>query len=476
MLAKETNTTQFFCIGVGGSGGWLPSPNLFDPDKLDLDNWLQAAVAFGAKYAVLTAQHCSGYSMWPTNIIDESGFEYKFSTRYSSFRGGGYDAVRDFVNSCRKYGVEPGIYYNLNQNYYLNVGQGLVLNSTLVPGQAKVSQEQYGKIVVAQMRELWTNYGDLSELWFDGGCSVPGIADQVADMLKELQPHATTFKAVVQITRFAGSELKVEHRNIQSGALLTGVQTARVNQTVIPFARPKQTPRRRSLIAGFGGPVSPFETFPSFKMSTTTRWARTPIFFWTPPQTVLDSWRIVPWQSTKHLDRGWKSVSVNLWCRPRAVATCSLLVLSISRRLPFHSTTLSCERSKPWESWLSGLPSLPSCQTGRRSCWSGMVLPWVTGLPGLSAVRPPQRWCWQWRVLMPRPPSPSSACTTAPCSTVMAVHLQLWLLCVCLGRACWWLIYRVHWLLINPRICLHGHVLDYRVHWSLIHEYACMAK
>ena len=194
MLAKETNTTQFFCIGVGGSGGWLTSPNLFDPDKLDLDNWLQAAVAFGSKYAVLTAQHCSGYSMWPTNIIDESGFEYKFSTRYSSFRGGGYDVVRDFVNSCRKYGVEPGIYYSLNQNYYLNVGRGLVLNSTLVPGQAKVSQEQYGKIVVAQMRELWTNYGDLSELWFDGGCSVPGIADQVADMLEELQPHAIYFQ------------------------------------------------------------------------------------------------------------------------------------------------------------------------------------------------------------------------------------------------------------------------------------------
>ena len=35
---------------------------------------------------------------------------------------------------------------------------------------------------------------DLSELWFDGGCSVPGIADQVADMLEELQPHAIYFQ------------------------------------------------------------------------------------------------------------------------------------------------------------------------------------------------------------------------------------------------------------------------------------------
>ena len=192
MLSNVSNT-QYFCLGVGGGGGWVPPPDTFNPDKLDVGQWVQAAVAMGAKYAVLTAQHCSGFSMWPTDIYKETGFNYTYSTKYSKFRSGSYDVVKEFISACATYGIEPGIYYSLNQNYYLNTGHGLVQNSTLVPGQVKVSQEMYGKIVLAQMRELWTNYGNLSELWFDGGCSVPGIDGDMSSLLQSLQPHAVYF-------------------------------------------------------------------------------------------------------------------------------------------------------------------------------------------------------------------------------------------------------------------------------------------
>ena len=192
MLTNVTNT-GIFCIGVAGGGGFLPSPDAFNPEKLDLDNWMQAAVAMGAKYAVLTAQHCSGFSMWPTDVYQETGFEYTFSTRYSSFRGGGYDVVDEFVSKCKKHGIQPGLYYSLNQNYYLNVGGGFILNTSLVPGQANVSQSLYGKIVLAQMKELLTNYGPVTEIWFDGGCSVPGIVDKVEEILAHLQPDAMIF-------------------------------------------------------------------------------------------------------------------------------------------------------------------------------------------------------------------------------------------------------------------------------------------
>lgn len=200
--------TQTFCLGVGGNGGWLPPPHLFKPEKLDVDNWVQAAVAFGAKYAVLTAQHCGGFSMWPTDIFDETGFDYAYSTRYTPFRGGGYDVVADFIASCRKYGVLPGIYYSLNENYYLNAGLGVVRNTTLLPGQEKVSQELYAKIVLAQMRELWSNYGNLSEIWFDGGCNVAGTSDEIAAMLEQLQPHAVYFGGCAKTNnlRWVGTE------------------------------------------------------------------------------------------------------------------------------------------------------------------------------------------------------------------------------------------------------------------------------
>ena len=195
MITMVTNTTntQYFCVGVGGGGGWLPPASYFNPYSLNLDDWLDAAVAMGAKYTVLVAQHCSGFSMWPSDIAKETGFEYKYSTKYSPFRGGSYDLVKEYVASCKRHNVLPGIYYSLNQNYYLNVGHGKLLNTPLVPGQANITQEMYGKIVLAQMKELWSKYGPLAEIWFDGGCSVPGISDQISALLHELQPNAVYF-------------------------------------------------------------------------------------------------------------------------------------------------------------------------------------------------------------------------------------------------------------------------------------------
>lgn len=194
MLTNESNT-QYFCIGVGGEGGFLPTPELFNPEDLDLDNWVLAAASFGAKYAVLTAQHCSGFSLWPTDVYKATGFNYTYSTTSSFFRGGGYDLVGAFVSACNKRGILPGIYYSLNQNYYLNVAGGKVLNTILVPGQARINQTLYGEIVLAQLGELWTNYGQLAEIWFDGDCkTVPGISQQIAHLQASLQPHAIAFQ------------------------------------------------------------------------------------------------------------------------------------------------------------------------------------------------------------------------------------------------------------------------------------------
>ena len=168
----------------------VPSPSEFNPQQIDTENWLDAAEAIGAKYAVLVVKHCSGFVMWPTDIEAETGFDYQFSIKNSPLQGGQYDLVNEFVNSCRKRNILPGIYYSLNNNYYLNVKDGSVRNDKLMPGQANITFDLYQKIVLAQLKELWSNYGSLSEIWFDGGCTLNGIGE----LLQELQSNAVYFQ------------------------------------------------------------------------------------------------------------------------------------------------------------------------------------------------------------------------------------------------------------------------------------------
>ena len=41
--------------------------------------------------------------------------------------------------------------------------------------------------------QLWTYYGDLTEIWFDGGFSVPGLEQRLLALLNSTQPHAVVF-------------------------------------------------------------------------------------------------------------------------------------------------------------------------------------------------------------------------------------------------------------------------------------------
>jgi len=187
---QPDGNNQHFCLAAGGDRGFaVPPASAFRPAKLDTDSWLAAAVALGARYAVLVAQHCSGFSQWPTDIMAATGFNYSYSTLASN--GGTappLDVVDRFVASCRATGVLPGLYYSLNENYWLNVGAGRVnYQQPLAPGQLNISQELYNSIALAQQRELWGRYKDsLAELWFDGSQDLPGLSEAIA----ELQPHA----------------------------------------------------------------------------------------------------------------------------------------------------------------------------------------------------------------------------------------------------------------------------------------------
>lgn len=178
--------------------GTHPSPSVFNPTNLDTDQWLNAAKGMGAKYAILVAKHCSGFSLWPTKA-------HEYSIKNSPWKNGKGDIVGDFVKSCRKIGIKPGIYASTSANGYCYVD-----NPGKVQPGSKITQREYNKIVETQLTELWSNYGKLFEIWFDGGVlSVQEGGADVSALLKKYQPDAIVFqgpKDHSNLIRWVGNE------------------------------------------------------------------------------------------------------------------------------------------------------------------------------------------------------------------------------------------------------------------------------
>jgi alpha-L-fucosidase len=163
--------------------GKHPDASVFNPKQLDTDQWIKAAKSAGAKYAVLVAKHCSGFSLWPTKA-------HEYSVKNSPWKNGEGDLVKDFVASCKKYGLKPGIYASTTANGFLQVDNpGKVLSGD--PDE----QKRYNKIVETQLTELWTDYGPLFEIWFDGGVlPVEKGGFDILSLVKKYQPNAIAFQ------------------------------------------------------------------------------------------------------------------------------------------------------------------------------------------------------------------------------------------------------------------------------------------
>lgn len=46
----------------------LPDVNLFNPTKLNTDQWIRTAKAADARYALLTVKHGTGFCLWPSAV------------------------------------------------------------------------------------------------------------------------------------------------------------------------------------------------------------------------------------------------------------------------------------------------------------------------------------------------------------------------------------------------------------------------
>ncbi|MFT4843556.1 MAG: alpha-L-fucosidase [Planctomycetota bacterium] len=167
----------------------------FAPAQLDTDQWIRAVKAAGARFAILTASHESGFRLWQSQANP-------YSLRSVKWGDGKRDLVGEFHASCRKYGIEPGIYLGTRWNAQLGVFDFKVTE------RSTITQPQYNALIEREVKEICTQYGDWFEFWFDGGAHGPEQGGpNVLALVTNHQPNAVFYHNLQRAdARWGGSE------------------------------------------------------------------------------------------------------------------------------------------------------------------------------------------------------------------------------------------------------------------------------
>lgn len=144
----------------------IPDMNIFNPSCLDTDQWIRSVKEMGARIAIITATHETGFALYQSDVNP-------YCMKALKWRDGKGDIVRDFVNSCRKYGVLPGVYIGIRWNSFLGVHDFMMPND----GSKFQANRQafYNKMCEGMTEELMSRYGDLAIVWYDGGGHGPEL-------------------------------------------------------------------------------------------------------------------------------------------------------------------------------------------------------------------------------------------------------------------------------------------------------------
>lgn len=175
----------------------------WNPVKFNPDSWLDIMEKAGMKYITITTKHHDGFCLWDTK-------QTKFNTVNTPYK---QDIIGKLADACHKRNVPLCLYYSIadwNHPNYPNQGRHHEL-----PGPVEGDTPDWNKymeFLIAQVKELCTNYGEIHGFWWD--MNVPQHKDpSINAMIRKFQP-----KAVINNRGFDEGDFGTPERDYDAGA------------------------------------------------------------------------------------------------------------------------------------------------------------------------------------------------------------------------------------------------------------------
>ena len=192
LVWQQLETTAFlhFTVNTYTDKEWgdgTESPQIFNPVNFDADKLVGILKETGFKLVIITAKHHDGFCLWPSKITNHT-------VANSPWKQGKGDVVKEIADACKRQGLKFGFYLSPWDQHEPTYGTA-----------------KYNDFYKTQLRELLTNYGEVSEVWLDGAKG-KNAKDMEYDfngywaLVRQLQPKAVLFSDVGPDVRWVGNE------------------------------------------------------------------------------------------------------------------------------------------------------------------------------------------------------------------------------------------------------------------------------
>lgn len=198
----EMNAFIHFTINTFTDLEWgmgSESPAMFNPTQADPSQWTDILGKTGFRGIILTCKHHDGFCLWPSKYSDHT-------IQNSPYKEGKGDLVKELSDACRLSGLKFGVYLSPWDRNHADYGKPAYI-------------DYYRN----QLQELFTKYGPVFEMWFDGANGGTGYYSGAnekrsidgrtyydwpgtLDLVRGMQPNVIFFSDAGPGVRWVGNE------------------------------------------------------------------------------------------------------------------------------------------------------------------------------------------------------------------------------------------------------------------------------